>query len=191
MGVLQDAVTAVGRAFRPARAGDEKLAIRDPYLIGPRRLEVESSSFPDGSAIPRRFTADGGQTQPALSWSGVPAGTRSVVLLCEDPDAPRAQPYCHWVVVNISPSTAGLAEGQRPGQGGGDEGVEGVNSGGASSYAGPSPPPGHGVHRYHFELFALDRVIPTGNTLDRRAVVEAMKGHVLASGELVGRYERP
>jgi len=147
---------------------------------------LKSPAFAGGGAIPRRYTCDGENVSPALSWSGHPAGTKSFVLIMEDPDAPSGT-FTHWVLFDVPAPQHELAEGHRPGS----AGLAGTNDFSQTGYGGPCPPKGHGAHRYYFTLTALD-----GSTLGltggaRRSDVEArMGGHVLATATYVGTYER-
>lgn len=147
-------------------------------------MRVSSPAFAEGATIPRRHTCEGEDRAPELNWSGAPPETRSFVLIMDDPDAPRGT-FTHWVLFDLPASLSGLPEG-RPGVG-----VEGSNDFGRVGYGGPCPPSGHGPHRYFFRLYALDREslgLPRGAS--RREVEAAMRGHVLAEGQLMGRYER-
>jgi Raf kinase inhibitor-like YbhB/YbcL family protein len=121
---------------------------------------------------------------PPLSWSGVPHGAKELALFCDDPDAPTPKPWVHWVVYKIPPMQSGLPEGTR------DDLTEGQNDFNKTSYGGPMPPPGHGVHHYYFHLYALDVSLLTGPGLTKDQLVGAMQGHILAEGELIGTYER-
>ena len=147
-------------------------------------LEVKSSAFAAGGTIPRKYTGEGTDVSPPLSWSNVPEGTKEFALICDDPDAPRPTPWVHWVLYKIPASVRELPEGSSGGA------REGRNDFGNRGYGGPMPPPGHGVHHYHFKLYALDTELdlPPGATKDQ--VLAAMRGHVLAQGELVGTYQR-
>jgi len=159
---------------------------------GPRTIDIESPAFRGGGHIPRKFTGDGDDVSPPLAWRNVPRLARALVLLVEDPDAPKGEPYVHWVAYDIPPEATHLDEGVpttgRPGR---PESMrQGPNGRGLPGWMGPAPPPGHGTHHYHFEIFALDDEprLPDGATRDE--IARAMAGHVLASGELVGTYAR-
>jgi Raf kinase inhibitor-like YbhB/YbcL family protein len=143
---------------------------------------LSSEAFTDGDEIPRRHTCEGEDVSPALSWSDPPAGTRTLALIVDDPDAPRGT-FTHWLAWNIDPVAGGLRDGESaPGEGRNDFGVRG--------WSGPCPPPGHGVHRYFFRLHALDVELAVGFGAGRRELEQALAGHVLATAELLGRYER-
>jgi hypothetical protein len=154
-------------------------------------LTLRSPSFQHEGAIPVRFTCQGPDVSPALEWSGVPEGTRSLVLIVDDPDAPDpAAPkmtWVHWVLYNIPVATTGVAEGAGsgalpPGTG------EGLNDWKRTGYGGPCPPIGR--HRYFHKLYALDTVLRGLGTPTKAQLERAMEGHVLARTELVGTYEK-
>jgi Raf kinase inhibitor-like YbhB/YbcL family protein len=154
-------------------------------------LTLTSPAFGEGAAIPERYTCEGADVSPPLAWSGVPAGTRSLALIVDDPDAPDpAAPkmtWVHWVLYNIAPNAPGLPEGAA---GTGLAGASiGLNDWQHASYNGPCPPIGR--HRYFVKLYALDTTLPAlGKTAGKRALEQAMQGHVLARAELVGTYQK-
>jgi Raf kinase inhibitor-like YbhB/YbcL family protein len=147
---------------------------------------LKTEAFSDGGAIPSRYTCDGMNLSPHLSWSGAPAGTMSFALIVDDPDAPGGT-FVHWVFFDIPAKLEALPEGPTAAK----LGVAGINDFGKSAYGGPCPPKGRGSHRYFFKLSALD--IPTlgltaGATLIQ--VNQKMSGHVLGTATIMGRYER-
>ena len=142
-------------------------------------LIVRSSAFPNNGLIPIRYTCDGADVNPPLNIEGVPKGTKSLVLIVDDPDAPMGT-WDHWIVWNIPPGTE-VKENRVPG-------TEGLNSFGRNSYGGPSPP--SGTHRYFFKVYALDSELSLNPKSRKRDVEEAMSGHILAKGELIGLYKR-
>lgn len=142
---------------------------------------VTSSAFKDGGDIPSKFSCDGANTSPPLQISEVPAGAKTLVLIVDDPDAPSGL-FTHWMVWNLSPQTSTISEGSAP------VGVHGTNDFGKSGYGGPCPP--SGTHRYYFRVFALDRKLDLARGAKRSQLDAAMKGHVIAQGELMGRYSR-
>jgi Raf kinase inhibitor-like YbhB/YbcL family protein len=154
-------------------------------------LVVSSTAFRSGGAIPKEFTVDGQNASPPLSWSGAPPGTREFVLIVEDPDAPGSKPYVHWLLYDIPPNITTLPPSlSRAGVTGGPQtGEEGKNSKDLTGYVGPEPPPGS-VHHYHFQVFALDRPLNLSSAADKQAVLNAMAGHVIAKGTLIGTYQR-
>ncbi len=155
-------------------------------------IELKSDAFGQDEAIPRQYTGEGKDLSPPLRWTGLPAGTRQLALVVDDPDAPRAEPWVHWVMYNIPAETRDLPEGipgeQKVSTPAGA--VQGKNSWGRIGYGGPMPPPGHGVHHYYFKLYALDSELDLKPGLDKKALLEALGGHVLGRGELIGTYER-
>jgi Raf kinase inhibitor-like YbhB/YbcL family protein len=155
-------------------------------------LTLRSSSFADGRAIPKRHTGDGEDLSPPLSWSAVPPNTKELVLIVDDPDAPRSDPWVHWLICKIPGSLTELKEGVPPNAS--PEyppgAVQGNNSWGALGYRGPAPPRGHGVHHYHFKLYALDAALDLKPGIDKHDLMNEMSGHILAHGELVGTYQR-
>ncbi len=149
-------------------------------------LAVLSAAFAMGAALPDRYAC--APCSPPLSWSEVPAGTRSLAILCDDPDAPAGD-WVHWVVFNLAPDVRSLPEhvardAALPGGA-----VQGVNDYGRNGYDGPCPPPGQ-THRYFYKVFALDVRLALDAGARKADLVQAMRGHVLAQGELVGTYAR-
>ncbi len=145
-------------------------------------LELTSTGFPDGGEIPVKYTGDGSNVSPPLAWSFLPEGTRSLALIVHDPDAPSGD-FTHWVAWNIDPGPGGLDEGA-------PAPAEGVNGFGKTGYMGPSPPSGHGPHRYFHELHALDSELQLDLGASREQLEAALDEHVLAKAQLVGTYER-
>ena len=154
-------------------------------------MSVQSSAFADQTAIPARFTCEGEDRSPSLSWSDVPAGTRSFALVVDDPDAPDpAAPkrtWVHWVLYDLPVTTTSLAEGAgnaaapQPSR-------SGLNDWGREGWGGPCPPVGR--HRYFFKVYALDTVLGDLGRPTKAALEKAMQGHVLAGGQLVGTFEK-
>jgi Raf kinase inhibitor-like YbhB/YbcL family protein len=174
-----------------AMAADTSLRERLRARV-PGTLEIASSSFGHGQRIPTEHTLDGLNASPDLSWSPGPERTRSYALICEDPDAPTLKPYVHWVLFDIPAGVHELSEGI-PKDGKPRElygGLQGTNDFGHFGYDGPAPPPGHGTHHYRFQLYALDRILDLHAGCRKADVLRAMKGHVLAQGELIGTYHR-
>ena len=192
--MLEHVPAWLGHALVNVRAGAEKLTILQPGLvdIDHATLELSSPAFAQESMLPPRFTADGAGVSPPLVWSTPPAGTASLALLVEDADAPALQPLVHAIVWGIPADAGRLAEGAIVADGAGDaNGDVGRNSYLREGWLPPDPPTGHGEHRYAFQLFALDAGAPDpGDSPGRGALLEAMMGHVLAAGLLVGLYAR-
>jgi len=133
--------------------------------------------------IPDRHAYDKGNVSPELRWSGVPEGTRSLAVICHDPDAPMLDGFTHWVVYNIPPEAEGIAED------GGGRFTEGVTDFGDTGYGGPMPPAGHGPHHYFFFVYALDAELGAEPGLTRRQLLERMDGHLIEMNRMVGVYE--
>ena len=182
----------LGALLRDVRAGASKLTIVDPALGSFDSLDLASLAFADGQRLPERFTADGEGVSPPLHWRGVPAGTTSLALIVEDPDAPSPQPLVHAILWDIAPADGQLEEGAIHPDGDGDavQGDVGRNSYLREGWLPPDPPTGHGEHRYAFQLFALRDAPHLDPNPGRSAVVEAMAGRVLAAGLLTGVYSR-
>ena len=147
-------------------------------------FELTSPSFAHGGEIPSRHTCEGPDLSPELRWSGAPAATKSFALIVDDPDARRERPFVHWLLYKIPHGHRSIPAGST------GTGIEGRNDFGRTGYGGPQPPPGHGVHRYRFRLYALDREIGLAPGATREELEAQMRGHVLEEGELVGTYER-
>lgn len=145
-----------------------------------------SSAFNPHEAIPIQYTGEGEDINPPLRWQDIPEGTRSLALICDDPDAPH-KTWDHWIIYNIPPSITTLAEGLKnlP-----FEVRTGINSWGNTDYGGPMPPVGHGPHRYFFTLYALDTIIQLPNNATKEDLLREIKYHELAKATLVGIYER-
>ena len=174
----------IAELFRKARA--ERQAAAGP-------IEVSSPAFRDNATLPREYTADGRNVSPPLAWSNLPAATKSVALVCEDPDAGNPPPFVHWVIYNIPSTVKGLPENvpfepdaAMPAEIAGA--VQGISGFRRPIYRGPAPPPGK-PHHYHFVVYALD-IDGLPKALTRADLLEAIKDHVLGRGELVAIYER-
>lgn len=171
---------------------DGLLAINLPATQARARLTVQSPAFQKGGVIPEQYSSYGQDVSPPLRWSEPPYGTQSIVVLLEDPDAENPKPYVHWVLYDLPPGTRELREGlPRLGRLKDPSGaLQGLNSRGSLGYFGPRPPAGVPPHRYHFQVFALDTPLGFNPGVNRQAVLNAMGGHVLAKGELVGTFQR-
>ena len=184
MGIAHDAKVAIGHALENVHAGAEKLAWHKVAKDAPVQLGVSSATFEPNGKLPAACTADGSETPPAITWSDAPAGTQSYVVFCEDPDAPFPEPFVHWMVYGI-PAAASTLDGAAA-----SSWRQGENSKLKTGYAGAAPPAGHGIHHYHFQVFALDQQIEAEPGVGRGKLLDQMKGHVLAWGEIIGTYER-
>ena len=156
------------------------------------KLSLTSTTFADGEPIPRRYSGEGEDISVPLSISGVPAGVKELAMIVDDPDAPRPQPWVHWVIYKIPAGTNSLAEGiAKVGELAEPAGArQGKNTSDNIGYQGPMPPGGHGVHHYHFKLYALDIQLDLKAGADKQELLSAMAGHIVAETELIGTYER-
>lgn len=159
-----------------AQKGDQIMAIT-----------ITSSAFKEGQMIPAKYTCDGDNISPPLNWQPSPQGVKSFALICDDPDAPIGI-WIHWVLWNIPAEANGLPEAvptttQLP-----DGSKQGVTSARSHGYHGPCPP--SGTHRYYFKIYALDTMLDLPDNSTKQDLLEAMKGHILAEGSLMGKYKR-
>ncbi len=154
-------------------------------------MVISSPAFSNQSSIPAEYTCEGRDVSPALAWQGAPPGTKSLVLIVDDPDAPDPRApkmvWVHWVLYNLPPESQGLPRGVTSSQLPAGTG-EGLNDWGRTGYGGPCPPIGR--HRYYFKLFALDTVLPNLGHPRKADVERAMQGHVLQQVDLMGTYEK-
>lgn len=150
-------------------------------------IKITSPAFEDGGLIPARYTCDGEDISPPLRWDAVPEGTRSIALICDDPDAPMGT-WVHWVLFNLPADTRELAEKFPADETLHDGTRQGITDFGSTGYGGPCPP--SGTHRYFFKIYALDTKIDLVAVADKARLLEAMEGHILGQGQLVGKYER-
>lgn len=178
-------------------SGDTGVRITNstPPVSGPMTfsLSLTSSAFENNASIPSRFTCDGDQVSPPLSISSVPKDAKSLALIMDDPDVPKAlKPegvFDHWVLFNIPPPPAG---GTKEIKESGSVGTVGANDAGQNAYTGPCPPPQYepSEHRYFFKLYALDSLLPLPAGATKVDVEKAMSGHIIAETQLIGRYKR-
>jgi Raf kinase inhibitor-like YbhB/YbcL family protein len=151
-------------------------------------LTISSPSFTNGGNIARKFTCDGEDVSPQLSWSEPPSGTKTLALLVDDPDAPVGN-WNHWTMWNVPAATRGVAEGVGKDAELSDGSRQGHNDFRKIGYNGPCPPPGK-PHRYYFKLYALDTKLDLKSGATKKELEAAMKGHILAQSEWMGRYGR-
>ena len=151
-------------------------------------FRLTSSAFVEGNTIPRRFTCDGENVSPPLSWSAIPDGAASLALIVDDPDAP-AGTWVHWVLFDLPADTTNLSEGLPASETLANGARQGRNDFKRVGYGGPCPPRGS-THRYFFKLYALDTKLDLRSGVTKATVEDAMTGHVLAAGQLIGRYQR-
>lgn len=152
-------------------------------------FQISSSHFKHDTHIPKDFTCEGGNKTPPIEWKNAPANTKSFVLICDDPDAP-AGTWVHWVVYNIPAGKTDLSYITDRSEKLADGTLQGLNSWPHVGYDGPCPLKGHGVHHYHFKLYALDKMLALKPKATKPEVEAAMENHVLAQTEMVGLYER-
>lgn len=189
--MLEKLPEAIGHALRHQRAGlDDTLFRRADLRQGMGAIAVSSLAFADHAPIPALYTADGKGSSPPLQWSGVPPSASEVVVLVEDADSPTPHPLVHAVVAALPGEDGSLAEGALN-----DEDESEVDIGRNSylrrGWLPPDPPPGHGVHRYAFQVFALAEGDPLPTNPGRDDVAKAVHARAIASGMLIGTYERP
>ena len=160
--------------------GAEAPADEEEELLATNLLALSSPAFGEGETIPIQYTCEGEDVPPPLTWQEPPTGVDAFALIMDDPDAP-AGTWVHWVLYNIPPEMREVGTGA--------PGLTGTNSWGREAYGGPCPPPGT-EHRYFFKLYALDTTLSLEPGADKETVLNAMEGHVLARGQLMGRFER-
>lgn len=190
--MLEKLPDSLGHALRHQRAGLEKTVFqRMPLRNGQGAIEVRSLAFVDHAPIPTRYTADGAGCSPPLQWSGVPPAARAMVLIVEDADAPMPSPLVHAIAVNLPGGDGAVAEGALDRKDDSGAALElGRNSFLGTGWLPPDPPPGHGPHRYAFQLFALADGPAFQGHPGRDVVTDALAARAIASGCLVGTYER-
>jgi hypothetical protein len=178
LGLTLEAATSARNTSRP-----EEAISRPRIPTEETTMKIKSSEFENGGNMPDRLTQFDANKSPALEFTDVPAAARSLVLIMDDPDAPRGL-FTHWVVFNIDPSSRGFRENETP-----KEARLARNSYDQAAYAGPKPP--NGEHRYFFRLYALDTRLDLREGASRTDIERAMEHHVIAKAELMGRYATP
>ena len=154
----------------------------------PKGMTMTSRAFTEGQTIRRTCTADGADVSPALQWNQAPPGTRSFAVICRDVDAPGGT-FIHWLIYNIPGTASGVPEGLPRQEKLDDGSIQGKNDFHVAGYNGPKPPPGR-PHEYHFELYALNTMLPVETGVDAARLIELMKDHVLATARIMGTYRR-
>jgi Raf kinase inhibitor-like YbhB/YbcL family protein len=152
------------------------------FAAGGGKMKISSPAFQEGGTIAEKFSKNGQNVSPELRIEGAPAAAKSLALIVDDPDAPVGL-FTHWLVWNIDPKTTEIAENSVP-----KGALQGTNDFPGRGYDGPQPP--SGTHRYYFKIFALDRMLDLKSGAKRREVDAAIRGHVIAQGELMGRYSK-
>ena len=150
-------------------------------------IKITSSVFEDGGMIPAKYTCDGVDVSPPLQWDTVPEGTKSIALICDDPDAPMGT-WVHWVLFNMPAEANELAQNIPAEETLPNGAMQGVSDFGRIGYGGPCPP--GGTHRYFFKIYALDTKVDLQAGADKRQLLKAMEGHILEQGQLIGKYKR-
>jgi len=150
-------------------------------------LKIESSSFKEGELIPSKYTCDGENISPPLSWKDVPEGTKSFALISDDPDAPVGD-WVHWVIYNVPAEVHELKEGASSKRLLPKGSIEGITDFRNTGYGGPCPP--SGIHRYFFKLYALNTILHLPAGTSKKKLLEAMQGHIISQATLIGKYSR-
>ena len=159
----------------------------------PAKITVTSPAFKHGQALPVDYTADGKNISPPLAWSNLPAATKEIAVIHEDPTAPTPQPFVHWVIYKIPATAKGLPENV-PAEGAMPQDLTGAVQGTSGfrrvGYRGPAPPKPGRVHEYHFIVYALSEPLDAQAGMTKAQLLEAMKGKIIGQGEIIGTYER-
>jgi hypothetical protein len=158
------------------------------------KIQLSSTAFDNNAPIPRIYTGESDDHSPPLAWEGAPDDAKEFALICDDPDAPSAEPWVHWVIYGIPAEVHALPEGlsanaQLTSPVAAKQGKNSWPSGATVGYRGPMPPPGK-THHYHFKLYALDTKVDSAPSATKSELLKAIQGHVLAEGELIGTYSR-
>jgi Raf kinase inhibitor-like YbhB/YbcL family protein len=191
--MLEKLPDVIGHALHGVRAGLDQTVFNTLGLReGMASIVLTSLAFADHAPLPARYTADGEGLSPPLQWTGLPAGAASLVLLVEDADSPTPHPLVHAIVVGLPAEDGALAEAALPSADQEGTGLHvGRNSYLQAAWLPPDPPPGHGVHRYAFQIYALRAAPVFSDNPGRDEVIDALREHAMASGLLIGTCERP
>ncbi|MDM0019623.1 YbhB/YbcL family Raf kinase inhibitor-like protein [Variovorax saccharolyticus] len=190
--MLEKLPDAIGHALHGVRAGLDEITFNTIGLrAGMGAITVTSLAFADHAPLPERYTADGAGRSPPIDWIGVPEGAAALVLVVEDADSPTPHPLVHAIVVDLPPADGGLHESALPSADHEGSGIHaGLNSYLQAAWMPPDPPPGHGIHRYAFQVFALATAPNFSTNPGREELFEALSAHAIASGLLIGTCER-
>lgn len=178
-------VTFLFLGMAKGESASESPELKDTEI---KKLTVTSSSFRNGEFIPRKHTCDGRDKSPALRWDPIPKGTQSFVIIADDPDAPNGT-WTHWILYDMPPTINFIPKGFPPIKKLANAEKHGLNDFAKLGYAGPCPPLGE-EHRYYFRVYAVDKMFGFDASKSREEIDQAIEGHVLAKGELMGRYKR-
>ena len=161
----------------------------EPKVVGGKKMDIKvtSSAFEEGGMIPPKYTCDGADISPPLRWDAAPEGTKSIALISDDPDAPMGT-WVHWVLYNLPADTTELAENIPAEETLPNGAKQGITDFRRVGYGGPCPP--SGTHRYFFKIYCIDKTLDLPPRSDKAALLKAMDGHVLAQGQLMGKYKR-
>ena len=157
-------------------------------LAAAGKLDVSSPAFSEGKPIPKMYTRAGDDVSPPLQWGKVPAGTKSIAVICDDPDAPK-KTWVHWVIFNLPRDTKELPKGVEKKKTLSSKAKQGKNDMKKIGYNGPYPPKGK-AHHYRFKVYALDKKLPLKAGATKKKLLANMKGHILAEGQLIGTFQR-
>lgn len=181
--IILAVLIVISSVFYFATKQGQKNKPKENMTIKSKTMKISSPAFGENESIPSKFTCDGESINPLLEIIGAPENTQSLVLIIDDPDAPIAGGFVHWVVFNIAPSVKEIKENSVP-----ENAIEGTTSAGQPGFVGPCPP--SGTHHYQFKLYALDSKLDLGSSAKREDVEKAMEGHILDQAILVGLYKR-
>ena len=152
----------------------------------PTTIKLKSSAFKEGEMIPKKFACQGEDVSPQLSWDKLPTDTKSIAVTCDDPDAPGGG-FVHWVIFNIPANAISLPENIAKQKTLPDGSRQGINDFGRIGYGGPCPP---ALHRYYFRVYVLDIVLDLQPGIEKPALLKAIEGHIIAQGEIIGKYKK-
>lgn len=178
----------LGAAVVPGCAPEAENAASGSQRFEGGRLRVTSTAFAEGGTIPRVHTGDGADLSPPLAWEGAPESAQSFAVICDDPDAPL-KTWVHWVLYNIPGDVHSIKDAVPPEPELSNGARQGVNDFGNVGYGGPAPPPGP-PHRYYFKVYAVDSPLGLPALATKADLLDAIQGHILGQGELIGLYRR-
>ena len=172
------------QTFHETKEKQTKIINNNKTIMNDSNIIVRSPAFNNEELIPSKYTCDEENISPPLAIDNIPENTVSLVLMMDDPDATNGETWDHWIAFNIPKDNTRIGEGDEP------KGVSGNNSWNKTDYGGPCPPVGSGAHRYFFKVYALDSSLRLQKGATKHEIEEAMKGHIISTGELMGKYKR-
>ncbi len=187
--MLEKMPAAIGEALKGMRSGLDKTIWAEEGVQAPETMTLESEAFADGQPMPADYTEDGNKSSPPLAYSGLPDAVASIIIVVEDADSPTPAPFVHLLAYGLPAMDKRFAAGVFNGGTGEAPGL-GMNTLRKAGWLAPDPPTGHGPHRYVFQVYALGRDPALAGEVEKKVVVAALKGNVLARGRLIGTYER-